>query len=568
MSFITKTDDNFWTNHVDQPETVYNGLGWIFTYPVDVLWTTKHNTIYFTSNPASPSTIYSSGVWKNSYPAGCDWSTKFNNTFWASKPSSNTLWTPYSESKLSLFSDPCNVGTAFIGRVYGNSCNGTITPVSGADNYLAVTTNVGYVESPLEYQSYELFKAVTIPDIVEVTVKFSVNGIQQYFDEQYIQVFFTPTLSFYVFGGRNVYLKSYTDVPVDIGNGSVAVLGQLSPRTYKFVINKNTMLFDTYLEGVLIATGTAWGKVTVGATPGIALGRSTNYWRSAQTAYWYDVKIEDPVNVLVTNTNWSKGYRLLCCDSGGNISKQSGLNDTGSLTWYAKPNSRSDGGLCVLSDGSIFIGSGSGQVLKQTAGSGGWVSFGFGGYFDIKRDASNNVYFLYNTIYTQPSTIYKLSGGVLPFDSGFSSPSSNAGCIEVTSNNNFYIGTGRLKPNTSGGYIYKQTNMTGSFVQQGSTVANWFSISENPLNGDVYAIGRGYATGYVSAEGYIYKQTGGVGAFVNIGWSLRKWSGIIVAPTGDLFACDETSTVYRSIRCASDPAVFQNYNCTTFAISE
>jgi hypothetical protein len=88
-----------------------------------------------------------------------------------------------------------------------------------------------------------------------------------------------------------------------------------------------------------------------------------------------------------------------------------------------------------------------------------------------------------------------------------------------------------------GGYCYKQTNSTGSYVQFGQ-IGNWEGMAVYN-NIDVYAI-TGWGPG--SAAGYIYKQTGGVGNLVAIDIQ-RDWNSIDVAQTG-VFATSWTSGVY------------------------
>ena len=89
------------------------------------------------------------------------------------------------------------------------------------------------------------------------------------------------------------------------------------------------------------------------------------------------------------------------------------------------------------------------------------------------------------------------------------------------------------------GDIYKQTNGAGDFIALSQTSRAWFGMAA-AANGDIYAS---------VVNGDIYKQTGGTGSFVGLGQASRAWQGLAIAPNNDIY-CATYGGIYK--RAAGD----------------
>jgi len=100
------------------------------------------------------------------------------------------------------------------------------------------------------------------------------------------------------------------------------------------------------------------------------------------------------------------------------------------------------------------------------------------------------------------------------------------------------LGKGLLLSNygCGDGQIYKQTLGVGNFLSQNQTSKNYYGITVNPLNGDVYVC---------VYNGNIYKQTAGTGFYVALGQTTRNWSGIVADGNGDIWACVYGGNIYK-----------------------
>jgi len=165
--------------------------------------------------------------------------------------------------------------------------------------------------------------------------------------------------------------------------------------------------------------------------------------------------------------------------------------------------------MCATPDGDIYACVLGGRVYKQISGIGDFEDIGVvsDAYHGISSDINGNIYICYIN-----GKIYKLSGATRTI---YAEDLGNCYAMYITPTNDLYYG------NTSKNKIYKQTNLTGDFVEQ--TVDDgwsktWTGICADP-DGNVYACS--------SSNPRIYKQTGGVGTFETIDDTIGPiWYGI------------------------------------------
>jgi hypothetical protein len=160
-----------------------------------------------------------------------------------------------------------------------------------------------------------------------------------------------------------------------------------------------------------------------------------------------------------------------------------------------------------------------GYIYKQTGGVGPFVA---------ESLASNSFYAsmgtdIYGNIYASNTALglLKKTGGVGSWTviptTGFSSSGQVAGDFL----GNLYIG------NSTG--LYKQTGLTGSFVQVYS--GNVASLAISPIDNSIYVTDSG-------ATGTVYKQTAGTGSFTAV--QNIPWASIWCSPSGDVYASNGT----------------------------
>ena len=168
-----------------------------------------------------------------------------------------------------------------------------------------------------------------------------------------------------------------------------------------------------------------------------------------------------------------------------------------------------------------------GLIYKQTGGVGSFVAESLASntsYRGMGTDVYDSVYLINST---SSSILRKLSGSTSWTSVTISGVSGNSSAVAGDSLGNLYVGT------SFSGALYKQTALTGAFVQVFTGVVTTIAIS--PIDNSIYVSDGG-------ATGTIYKQTGGSGSF-NAVQSI-PYSTLWCTPSGDVYA-GSTSTLYK-----------------------
>lgn len=111
-------------------------------------------------------------------------------------------------------------------------------------------------------------------------------------------------------------------------------------------------------------------------------------------------------------------------------------------------------------------------------------------------------------------------------------PRNYYGMTTNTSNGDVYVCV-------RNGFIYKFVGGTGNLVAAETTPTsrNWIDITYNRFTGNVYASVIG---------GDIYMQTAGTGDFIALGQTTRSWGGMTSNPAnGDVYCCVYSGDIYR-----------------------
>jgi|GEM_PF-1096098 len=188
--------------------------------------------------------------------------------------------------------------------------------------------------------------------------------------------------------------------------------------------------------------------------------------------------------------------------------------------------------IAISSTGNVYAGVATGDIYKQTSGTGNFISLGqTSRQWSVMAAHHNGDMYAAESGRAQNTgavgDIYKQTGGVGNFVALGQVSRKWAG-IAVYPNGDIYACSGGT---TVADDIYKQTGGAGSFVALGQTARQWNGITVHP-SGDVYAC---------VYNGDIYKQTGGTGNFVALGLTVRAWMSISASPNGDIYACTSTN---------------------------
>jgi hypothetical protein len=203
---------------------------------------------------------------------------------------------------------------------------------------------------------------------------------------------------------------------------------------------------------------------------------------------------------------------VYACVTNGDIYKQSGGSGAflplgqAALPWRA---------MCSAPNGDVYAstyGGSPSDIYKQTGGVGNFVALGAPNisWHGLAADLAGNIYACEIN-----GTMYKQTNGAGAWNI-IASGLSNCYSMCITYTDDLYYA------NINNYKIYKQTGLTGAFVQQtveGSPSAiTWTGMAAAP-NGDVYACTN-------NNPGKIYKQTGGVGTFMDLHVNTYAWSDI------------------------------------------
>lgn len=256
-----------------------------------------------------------------------------------------------------------------------------------------------------------------------------------------------------------------------------------------------------------------------------------------------------------TGITYTQSNNVYACVGSGDIYKQTGgtgnfvaLNQT-SRVWH---------GMASLPNGDVYACVNGGDIYKQTAGTGSFVALG-----QTTRDWFAMTATLNGHVYACEfgGDIYKQSYGSGSF-------------VALGQTSRFWTGiafhpNGDVYACVFTGDIYKQSGGVGNFVALGQTSRDWFGIASHP-NGDVYACVKAGANP-VTTPGNIYKQTGGTGNFISLSQASRAWVGMTVDLYGGVYGCESNfglGDIYKKQTTVSDSVTlshwyYQNYTTTT-----
>jgi surface protein len=238
------------------------------------------------------------------------------------------------------------------------------------------------------------------------------------------------------------------------------------------------------------------------------------------------------------NNNWSGITSTPSGDvyafvNSGDVYKQTG--GTGSFVAQNVGNKDWRTAIASTLSGDVYVGAYGSDLYKQIGATGSFVaqSAGIANWSGIASTPSGDVYAAARNL-----DIYKQTGGTGSF------VSQSAGIrawdkIISTVNGDIYV----IVPDVD---IYKRTGGVGSFLAQNAGGLGWYGITSTP-NGDVYA------AGHISGSSNVYKQTGGMGSFVGQALSGNVIVDITATPNGDVYIARSSGDIYK-----------QAYDTTTY----
>ena len=192
----------------------------------------------------------------------------------------------------------------------------------------------------------------------------------------------------------------------------------------------------------------------------------------------------------------------------------------GSSNWF---------GICASKINNDIYASSAGHCYRSVGGTGALTDLGYiDQYAFSMAGAPNGDIFAYGT---SLGWVWRLPYGSNTFQDYYHVGGSGSGYgMCITNTNDIYVAN-------NVGYVYKQTNSTGSFVAQGSATGGWMGLwctSKNNI--------------YVS-KATTYKQTGGVGEFVDTGIAsgLNGYVYACVLPNDDFIIPSYGDYIYQQL---------------------
>ena len=266
-----------------------------------------------------------------------------------------------------------------------------------------------------------------------------------------------------------------------------------------------TFTFGTTATVIRLGVGTSWCD-TLSVEP---LYTFYGIYACVSTAVYRQDVGDDSFDQLQIGSDYWTG---LCAAPSGNIymcgaSKDIFMqtNGTGDFVGLNQTH-RNWSDMCATPNGDIYATVFGGGLYKQTGGVGDFEDTGIQGRRSVTSDTDGNIYLGYLN-----GIIFKVVNGVAV---RYAEDLQNIYSMCITQSNDLYYG------NNKADAIFKQTNLTGEFVEQEHGDAmqkQWDGMGSTP-NGDVYAC--------TSLNPRIYKQTGGIGAFEAINSDYLLWSGL------------------------------------------